>query len=327
MSNKVIFGFAIFNLIVNVSCIFLSIVSYIVSTEPIFYATTNDTVVLSQPLWAFVINAVTCAYFTFDYIIRFVCSAPPVWRFPFGALNVCDLLSFLPTYVEWIVESTDANDPSSAAVDILKFLRLLRVLRLFRLMRYSHTMQLAVKSVRKSWQAFLLFAFAVLLNLVFFSSCMYFAETSVCQWQQQQWTMCGAQNTTTSFQSISATFYWNIITITTVGYGDVVPTTKWGKVVACFAAISGVLMLSFPVSVLGTNFQMMYQEHLQKQREKKEEKPTTDSNLEFGSSREALLSCIFLAEQITKMQEQRKKLEESLMHATKSVTKMMISDI
>jgi voltage-gated potassium channel len=206
-----------------------------------------------EPLWNLVIEATTVAYFTLDHIVA-VLTAPSWWRFQLRFLSVCDVLSFLPTYIEYVVDAAG----SSANISFLKVLRLFRLFRLATIFRQSILLEAVKRSIVMSRDGLVLLAAAIAINLLFFSTAMYVAETSQCSFFDGAW-YYNYNNATSPYQSIYVTFYWNIVTITTVGYGDVFPATPGGRTVACFAAISGLLMLAFPLTI-STNFQNVYVE-------------------------------------------------------------------
>jgi len=229
----------------SITIILLSTGSFVLQTEPQYYG--------SIPTWALVIDILSCAFFTVDYFVRLGC-APYPWKFIMNIYNIFDFLSFAPMYVEWVI-GTSAASPSS----MLRFLRLLRVFRLFRLARYSETLKIAFRALADSLEGFVLLFMVLILNLVFFSTLMYFVEGHYCYLdpEKELWHYKDT-NGTSPFQSIASTFWWNIVSITTVGYGDVVPRTTPGRIVAAFALFFGIILLAFPIAVFGTNFHTIY---------------------------------------------------------------------
>eukprot|EP01126_Amoeba_proteus_P057766 TRINITY_DN7381_c0_g1_i1.p1 TRINITY_DN7381_c0_g1~~TRINITY_DN7381_c0_g1_i1.p1 ORF type:complete len:243 (+),score=41.97 TRINITY_DN7381_c0_g1_i1:452-1180(+) len=166
--------------------------------------------------------------------------------------NVFDLLSFAPAYLEWILGDY-------FVVSVLRLLRLTRVFRFFRIIKYSVTLQIALQALRNSGEGFMLLWLLLLVNLTFFSSLVYFVEEHYCYWNKetQRWTYVQT-NQTSQFQSITETFWWNIVTLTTVGYGDVIPKTVLGKVLAGVTMVVGMIQMSFPITVFSTNFHSLY---------------------------------------------------------------------
>eukprot|EP01126_Amoeba_proteus_P052645 TRINITY_DN6377_c0_g2_i1.p1 TRINITY_DN6377_c0_g2~~TRINITY_DN6377_c0_g2_i1.p1 ORF type:complete len:381 (-),score=56.83 TRINITY_DN6377_c0_g2_i1:662-1804(-) len=226
-----------------VSLILLNTASFIIQTEPRYY--------FYVPSWALVIDIITVAIFTLDYFVRLLCAPYPL-PFITKMLNIFDLLSFLPAYLEWIVGHF-------SAVGLLRLLRLMRVFRFFRIIKYSKTLQIAVQALRDSAEGFVLLLLVLTVNIIFFSTVMYFVEGHFCYWDDQAklWLYVEG-NQTSQFQSITETFWWNIVTLTTVGYGDVVPKTIPGKLIAGMAMIFGMILMAFPITVFSTNFHSIY---------------------------------------------------------------------
>lgn len=185
-------------------------------------------------------------------------------------------------YIEWLILII-AGQETAANVEFLKFFRLFRIFRLLRLVQFSITLKLVLKSIRQSTEGFVLLVMVIILNLVFFSTTMYFVEGSYCWFDKENevWLYVGT-NETSSFQSISGTFWWNIVSITTVGYGDVVPETTGGRVVASVALVSGIVLLAFPIAIFGTNFHTLYEDWLAKEKEKEEGPAPTGNPIEMA---------------------------------------------
>lgn len=176
--------------------------------------------------------------FCIEYFLRaWACTADPRFAAPLSGrlrwalqpLNLVDLLAILPFVLN--VAGIDAR--------ALRVLRLLRIFRVARLLRYADAMQAlgTVLARRKIELATVLFGLLVL--LLFAASLLYVAEHEV---------------PNTPFRSIPAAMWWSIVTLTTVGYGDMVPVTAMGKTLAGCTAILGIGMLALPTSILGAAF-------------------------------------------------------------------------
>eukprot|EP01126_Amoeba_proteus_P057767 TRINITY_DN7381_c0_g1_i2.p1 TRINITY_DN7381_c0_g1~~TRINITY_DN7381_c0_g1_i2.p1 ORF type:complete len:374 (+),score=62.74 TRINITY_DN7381_c0_g1_i2:106-1227(+) len=226
-----------------ITLILVSTASFVVLSEPTYFH--------RHPLWATAIDVITVAAFTLDYFVRLACS-PNRKLFMTSLFNVFDLLSFAPAYLEWILGDY-------FVVSVLRLLRLTRVFRFFRIIKYSVTLQIALQALRNSGEGFMLLWLLLLVNLTFFSSLVYFVEEHYCYWNKetQRWTYVQT-NQTSQFQSITETFWWNIVTLTTVGYGDVIPKTVLGKVLAGVTMVVGMIQMSFPITVFSTNFHSLY---------------------------------------------------------------------
>jgi hypothetical protein len=126
---------------------------------------------------------------------------------------------------------------------MLRVFRLVRVFRIFKLSRHSKGLQVLGKTLKASVQELGLLVFFLIIGVVLFSASMYFAEL-------------GEPNS--RFSSIPDAFWWGIVTMTTLGYGDKVPKGFAGKIVGSFCAIAGVLTLALPVPVIVSNFNYFY---------------------------------------------------------------------
>jgi len=205
--------------IFSVSVIILSIVLFCVETLPQFQQKTakksseNDTSDIPVPKHQsestnfafFVIEALCIAWFTFEYLIRFLCS-PSKCKFVVSVLNVIDLVAILPFFI-----TLPMKEPTSvSSLAILRCVRLVRVFRIFKLSRYSRGLQILGHTLKASLRELGLLFFFLCVGVILFSSAVYYAEYGT---------------SGTKFRSIPHSFWWSIITMTTVGYGDMVPET------------------------------------------------------------------------------------------------------
>ena len=163
--------------------------------------------------------------FTLEYLLR-IYSAKKRFKYIVSAWGIIDLLAILPTYLATFYP------PIRVLLDI-RILRLIRVFRVFKLKKYvtgGNTMMIALEKSRPKILAFLLF---VLLISVVLGSLMYVIE--------------GQQN---GFDTLPDSIYWAIVTLTTVGYGDVVPVTILGKMVASLIMILGYGIIAVPTGIV-----------------------------------------------------------------------------
>lgn len=167
---------------------------------------TNDS--LSRKLQKiFIVEAFCVVCFTLELLIRLLVS-PDKLAFFRNVLNIFDLLAVLPFYVTLVITAQSQAALQSAYV--LRVLRLTRILRLVKLYRYSSTVQIFVRTIRECVNDFLMLGFLILMTTVVFASCCYYFEQA---------------HEGTNFVSIPAACWWAIITMTSVGYGDMVPVT------------------------------------------------------------------------------------------------------
>ena len=181
------------------------------------------------------------SWFTFEYFVRLL-SSPAKWRFIRSFLNIIDLLAILPFYVELGLKNSEQN----FSLAFLRILRLVRVFRIFKLSRHSSGLQILGLTLKKSLRELALLIFFLAIGVIIFSSMVYYAESGV---------------EDTKFESIPGAFWWAVVTMTTVGYGDMYPTTLWGKLVGSGCALIGVLTIALPVPVIVSNFDAIYKKH------------------------------------------------------------------
>ena len=192
----------------------------------------------------FIIDMVCLVFFTVEYLTRLAC-APRKLKFFFSILAVVDILAILPDYIELLVYSVNPElQKDVTAVQYISILRVVRVLRIFRLIRHVPGLWILVYTLRASVSELMLLFWFLVLGVLVFSSLIYFVDDRG------------------QFKDIPEGFWWSLITMTTVGYGDMYPKTLIGKLVGSLCAISGVLMIGFTVPALVNNF-MLYYSHVQ----------------------------------------------------------------
>lgn len=177
--------------------------------------------------------------FTFEYGVRIVCAPRPL-RYIFSFYGIVDLLAILPTYL--IELPVFAGRPSAQRLAVIRALRLLRAFRIFKLahmLSEATALQQAVWAARAKIAVFLSF---VLIAVVIVGSAMHVIEGG--RFDSE------GQPVVTGFDSIPDSMYWAIVTMTTVGYGDVSPTTPLGKALASCMMILGYCMIIVPTGLV-----------------------------------------------------------------------------
>jgi voltage-gated potassium channel len=196
-------------------------------------------------------------FFTIEYGLRIYCS-PNRWRYIFSYYGIVDLLSIIPSYLSLFM----------TGVSYLLIIRLLRVLRIFRvlkLVRYLSEMNVLVRSLLSSRRKILIFFTAVLVLATIFGSLMFVIE--------------GPEN---GFTSIPKSIYWTIVTITTVGYGDITPQTILGQIVATLVMLTGYSIIAVPTGI----FTAQMSQEIMRQRQSK-----TCQNCERSGHEEDAVFC------------------------------------
>ena len=169
--------------------------------------------------------------FTIEYFFRIYAVNRP-FKYIFSFMGIVDLLAIVPTYLIFIF-------PAAHSLSVIRAIRLIRIFRIFKLSRYlrgAHTMQIALRSSRPKIVVFLL---SVMILVIVLGTLMYIIEGS---------------SDTKGFDNIPNSIYWAIVTLTTVGYGDVFPATVFGKVVASFIMILGYGIIAVPTGIVTAEF-------------------------------------------------------------------------
>lgn len=176
-----------------------------------------------------VIEWVFTILFSIEYILRLSCVGKPQ-RYAFSFFGVVDLLAILPTYIGLFV----GPDSSAEALLVIRTLRLLRVFRVLKLARYlteATTLRRAIVLARAKIAVFLT---TILIVVAILGSAMYIIE--------------GEKNP--GFDNIPKSMYWAVVTMTTVGYGDVIPQTAPGKLVTVVITLIGYTMIIVPTGII-----------------------------------------------------------------------------
>lgn len=163
--------------------------------------------------------------FTLEYILRFASVGRPL-KYATSFYGLVDLLSIIPTYFSLIF-------PSSKYLLVIRVLRILRVFRVLKLVQYLKEANLLIQALRSSQRKITVFLFTVLTMVVIFGSLMYVIE--------------GESN---GFTSIPRSIYWAIVTMTTVGYGDISPATSLGQGLASLIMIIGYGIIAVPTGIV-----------------------------------------------------------------------------
>nr|XP_043870254.1 potassium voltage-gated channel subfamily A member 7-like [Solea senegalensis] len=191
----------------------------------------------------FIVETMCICWFSFELLMRFACCPSKIHFFK-DVMNIIDFSAILPFFVTLGTElAKDHDDSPTTSLAIIRVIRLVRVFRIFKLSRHSKGLQILGQTLRASMRELGLLIFFLFIGVIIFSSAIYFAE---------------ADHAHTAFISIPHAFWWAVVTMTTVGYGDMFPETVWGKLVGSMCAIAGVLTISLPVPVIVSNFSYFY---------------------------------------------------------------------
>lgn len=239
--------------IASIACIMVSITNFCVETLPAFERPlcVNLSVDGDPPGYRvqpnyhdpfFVVETVCVVWFTVEFLLRLL-SCPSKRNFTKNVLNIFDVLAIVPYFIILAIQQTDGNCESAKRSGSFVFIRVLRVFRIFKLSKHSQGLRILGMTIKTSMRELGMFFFFLVIAMVIFSSAAYYAELG---------------DPKTQFSSIPGTFWWAIVTMTTVGYGDVTPVSVWGKLVGTFCVIAGVLTIALPVPVVVANFNNFY---------------------------------------------------------------------
>ena len=187
-------------------------------------------------------EAVAVVFFTVELLLRFA-TCPRKRAFVRAAANWVDFLAILPFYLEQL-----AGD-ALAAFSVVRVIRLVRVFRVFKMGKSFTGLQLMAAALHDSLKVFLILAFLTVIGMILFSSAIFYLEAD------GDGVTIGPNGTPATFASIPRSFWWALVTLTTVGYGDFYPTTGLGKTLAVATFFIGIVILAMPITVIGDNFQ------------------------------------------------------------------------
>ena len=163
--------------------------------------------------------------FTIEYILRLICCKRSV-VYARSFFGIVDLLAVVPTYISVFL-------PSSHVLVVIRILRVLRIFRVLKLVKYIGESELLIDALRSSRRKITVFLFSVVTIVIIFGSVMYIVETP-----------------DNGFTNIPQSIYWAVVTLTTVGYGDMAPQTNIGKAIAMVIMVMGYGILAVPTGIV-----------------------------------------------------------------------------
>ncbi|XP_026989428.2 potassium voltage-gated channel subfamily C member 2 isoform X2 [Tachysurus fulvidraco] len=204
------------------------------------------------------VEGVCVLWFTFEFLVR-VTFSPDKLEFVKSVLNIIDFVAILPFYLEVGLSGLS----SKAAKDVLGFLRVVRfvrILRIFKLTRHFVGLRVLGHTLRASVNEFFLLIIFLALGVLIFATMIYYAERIGANPNDP------TASDHTKFKNIPIGFWWAVVTMTTLGYGDMYPQTWSGMLVGALCALAGVLTIAMPVPVIVNNFGMYYSLAMAKQK-------------------------------------------------------------
>ncbi|XP_075454476.1 voltage-gated potassium channel regulatory subunit KCNF1 [Ascaphus truei] len=189
------------------------------------------------------IETACIGWFTLEYVLRLI-SSPNKLHFATSFMNIIDVLAILPFYVSLILTHLGASMMGLSNVQqAIQALRIMRIARIFKLARHSSGLQTLTYALKSSFKELGLLLMYLAVGIFVFSALGYTMEQS---------------HPDTLFKSIPQSFWWAIITMTTVGYGDIYPKTTLGKLNAATSFLCGVIAIALPIHPIINNFVKYY---------------------------------------------------------------------
>ncbi|XP_039653397.1 potassium voltage-gated channel subfamily D member 3-like [Perca fluviatilis] len=177
--------------------------------------------------------------FTVEYLMRLF-AAPSRYLFMRSVMSIIDVVAILPYYIGLVMSNNE--DVSGAFVT----LRVFRVFRIFKFSRHSQGLRILGYTLKSCASELGFLLFSLTMAIIIFATVMFYAEKG---------------SSSTKFTSIPASFWYTIVTMTTLGYGDMVPKTIAGKIFGSICSLSGVLVIALPVPVIVSNFSRIYHQN------------------------------------------------------------------
>uniref|UniRef100_A0A671QIF7 A-type voltage-gated potassium channel KCND1 n=1 Tax=Sinocyclocheilus anshuiensis TaxID=1608454 RepID=A0A671QIF7_9TELE len=225
----------------------------------------------------FCLDTACVMIFTVEYLLRLI-AAPSRYKFVKSVMSIIDVVAIMPYYIGLVM--TDNEDVSGAFVT----LRVFRVFRIFKFSRHSAGLRILGYTLKSCASELGFLLFSLTMAIIIFATVMFYAEKS---------------SSASKFTSIPAAFWYTIVTMTTLGYGDMVPKTIMGKIFGSVCSLSGVLVIALPVPVIVSNFSRIYHQsqRAEKRRAQKASKEAGQAlvckaNPTFDTHHHHLLHCL-----------------------------------
>lgn len=196
----------------------------LVALESVYWVDLKYHAVLNIAEWTITI------LFTVEYILRIISINRPL-KYIFSFYGIIDFLSTIPKYISLFFVGTHS-------LIALRALRLLRVFRILKLTRYIGESNTLLRAIKASRPKILVFMFGVVIICIIFGTIMYMIEG----------------NSDSGFTSIPRSIYWCIVTLTTVGYGDIAPQSPLGQLIAALIMIMGYGIIAVPTGIVSAEF-------------------------------------------------------------------------
>ena len=199
--------------------------------------------------------------FTFEYYLRIYCLKRPL-KYVTSFWGIIDFLSIFPAYLSlfW---------PTGQALTVLRLLRTMRIFRIFRLQRFQDASAMLMNALKNSALRIMVFMLFVLVAAIIMGTMMYSIEGSV----------------NPEFDNVLSGIYWAVVTITTVGYGDIVPITPVGRFIAVLVMLLGYSIIAVPMGIVAGE---TINEHQKNKKKHHSQKVVEDMEKDFDEEDDAI---------------------------------------
>lgn len=217
-----------------------------------------------------IINLVCASFFSIELLTRIIFS-PNKIKFFISPLTIIDIIALVPFYVEITVNIVNPKEIfKESFIDAMHILQLARIFRIFRMVKHYWGLHVIFYSIRSSIREICLLVVLLFMGVVVFATLAYYADNH--------------NGRNSEIKDVTLGMWWALVTMTTVGYGDVVPSTGFGYMIGSFCALSGVIVIALTIPVVVSNFMMYYsharsrQKRSKRYKRKKKQKHTEISN-------------------------------------------------
>ncbi len=225
--------------------VIISTLTFIIQTFPEFQEVPD-----SPYPWVVRVLVITdhlaIGFFSVEYVVRFIC-APRKWIFFKDPMNMIDMLAIIPFYLTLALDSMEDMQIIGKAGKLVRLVRVLRIMRIFKLVRHFAGLQSLIYTLKQAYKELGLLMLLVGVAVLTFASLVYFAEKDMDG--KGGWTFLDS-------------FWWGIMTLTTVGYDHKNPQTFLGKVVGGMCALMGIFILTLPIPIVVNSFASYYKNRL-----------------------------------------------------------------
>ena len=171
-------------------------------------------------------------------------------------LNIIDVAAVAPYYAD-IAANDNGTSTNTQGLLVLRVLRLLRLARLVKITGRTAMFRLLQRTLVQSVEALIMLAFLLLIGVIIFGAIVFYCEVGDWDPELRSWyrpNVPGTAMEESPFRSIPASMWWGVVTMATVGYGDMYPTTDLGRCFGSLCIVAGLVVISLPITIIGSNF-------------------------------------------------------------------------